>query len=114
MGTRGLVTRPRWRVTKPLRDRIAAGHPWVYDRALEPPGTLAAGDIVTLVDERGSIATALAAPASPIRARNLDRDPDGRAAVRRRPRRGARAIRCSSAAPVADSCTAKPMGVPAS
>jgi len=76
MGTRGLVTRPRWRVTKPLRDRIAAGHPWVYDRALEPPGTLAAGDIVTLVDERGSIATALADPASPIRARILDRDPD--------------------------------------
>ena len=76
VGTRGLVTRPRWRVTKPLRERIAAGHPWVYDRALEPPGKLAAGDVVTLVDERGPLATALADPASPIRARILDRDPD--------------------------------------
>jgi len=69
------VSRPRWRVTKPLRERIAAGHPWVYDRALEA-ARLSAGDIVTLVDERGPLATAFADPSSPIRARVLDLDPD--------------------------------------
>ena len=25
----------KWRLTKPLRDRIRAGHPWVYDRAVD-------------------------------------------------------------------------------
>jgi 23S rRNA (cytosine1962-C5)-methyltransferase len=34
-----------------------------------------AGDLVTLVDERGPLAAALADPASPLRARVLDRDP---------------------------------------
>ena len=68
--------RATWRVTKPLRDRIGAGHPWVYDRALGPPGGVAAGDLVTLVDERGPLATALADPSSPLRARVLDRDPE--------------------------------------
>jgi 23S rRNA (cytosine1962-C5)-methyltransferase len=63
-------------VTKPLRERIAAGHPWVYDRALEKPGEITAGDVVTLVDERGPLAAALADPGSPIRARVLDVDPD--------------------------------------
>lgn len=67
--------RASWRVTKPLRDRVAAGHPWVYDRALGPPGDVRAGEIVTLVDERGPLAAALADPASPLRARVLDRDP---------------------------------------
>ena len=47
------MKRATWRVTKPLRDRIGAGHPWVYDRALGAPGNVAAGDLVTLVDERG-------------------------------------------------------------
>ena len=80
------MTRARWRVTKPLRDRIRAGHPWVYDRALAPapqvavergsPRPLAAGELVTLVDERGPIATAMADPASPLRARIMDLDPD--------------------------------------
>ena len=68
--------RARWRVTKPLRDRIAEGHPWIYDRALEAPRGLSAGDVVTLIDERGPLATALADPESPIRARVLDRDPE--------------------------------------
>jgi 23S rRNA (cytosine1962-C5)-methyltransferase len=68
--------RARWRVTKPLRARIAAGHPWVYDRALAPPGAARAGDVVVLVDERGPVAAALADPASPLRARVLDLDPD--------------------------------------
>jgi 23S rRNA (cytosine1962-C5)-methyltransferase len=70
------MKRATWRVTKPLRDRIGAGHPWVYDRALGAPGNVAAGDLVTLVDERGPLATALADPASPLRARVLDRDPE--------------------------------------
>ena len=62
----------RWRLTKPLRAHIRAGHPWVYDRALAPPRGIAQGAIVTLVDEDGEVATALADPGSPIRARVLD------------------------------------------
>ncbi|HEY5949107.1 MAG TPA: hypothetical protein VIV40_26625, partial [Kofleriaceae bacterium] len=64
--------RPTLRVTKPLRDAIRAGHPWVYDRALAPNKHVGVGDLVTLVDDRGPIATALADPSSPIRARVLD------------------------------------------
>lgn len=71
-----MTKRARWRVTKPLRDRIAAGHPWVYDRALAPPKGIQAGDVVTLVDEKGPLATALADPTSPLAARILDLDPD--------------------------------------
>lgn len=70
------MRRSTWRVTKPLRDRVGAGHPWIYDRALGPPGDVRAGELVTLVDERGPLATALADPTSPLRARVLDRDPD--------------------------------------
>ncbi len=62
----------RWRLTKPLRARIRGGHPWIYDRALAPPRGIAAGDIVTIVDDEGPVATALADPGSPIRARVLD------------------------------------------
>lgn len=62
----------RWKLTKPLRARIRAGHPWVYDRALDKPRGIEQGAIVTLVDEDGPVATALADPASPIRARILD------------------------------------------
>src|SRR5437762_13719320 len=63
----------RWRLTKPLRARIRGGHPWIYDRALaEPPRGIAAGDLATIVDEEGPVATALADPGSPIRARVLD------------------------------------------
>jgi 23S rRNA (cytosine1962-C5)-methyltransferase len=63
----------RWRLIKPLRERIRAGHPWIYDRALAaPPRGLAAGDLVTIADDEGPVATALADPASPIRARVLD------------------------------------------
>ncbi len=59
-------------MTKPLRDRIRAGHPWVYDRALAPAKNLAVGELVTLVDDKGPIATALVDPTSPLRARILD------------------------------------------
>jgi 23S rRNA (cytosine1962-C5)-methyltransferase len=63
-----------WRLTKPLRGAIRAGHPWIYDRALAPPKELRAGDIVTVADEDGPLCTVLADPESPIRARVLDLD----------------------------------------
>lgn len=68
--------RRRWRLTKPLRARIRAGHPWVYDRALAPPAGLTAGDVAVLVDDEGPLAAAIADPGSPLRARILDLDPD--------------------------------------
>ncbi len=65
-------SRPQLRVTKPLRDAIRAGHPWVYDRALAPVKSVGPGDVVTLVDDKGPLATAFVDPTSPIRARILD------------------------------------------
>jgi len=71
------VTTPRrWRLTKPLRAAIRAGHPWIYDRALAPPKGLVAGDLATIFDDDGPIATVLADPTSPLRARVLDLVPD--------------------------------------
>lgn len=61
-----------WRLKKPLRERVRAGHPWIYDRALEEPRGIAAGDVVTVADRDGPVATVLADPTSPIRARVLD------------------------------------------
>jgi 23S rRNA (cytosine1962-C5)-methyltransferase len=59
-------------LTKPLRERVRAGHPWVYDRALAPPPRdLAPGDLVTIADAEGDIALAFIDPGSPIRARIL-------------------------------------------
>ena len=63
------------RLAKPLRDRVLAGHPWVYDRALHPVRDLVAGELVAITDERGPLATAFGDPESPIRARIVDRDP---------------------------------------
>ena len=63
-----------WRLTKPLRSAIRAGHPWIYDRALAPPKGLRAGDIVTVADDDGPLCSVLADPESPIRARVLDTD----------------------------------------
>lgn len=71
-----MTARRRWRLTKPLRAAIRAGHPWIYDRALAPPTGLVAGDIATVVDDDGPIATVLADPTSPLRARVLDLEPD--------------------------------------
>lgn len=71
-----MAIRKKWRLTKPLRARIRAGHPWIYDRAIAPPAGLAAGDLATLVDDDGPLATVFADPGSPIRARVLDLDPD--------------------------------------
>ena len=70
------MKRASWRVLKPLRDSVRAGHPWIYDRALAPPNQINTGDVVTLVDEQGPLCTALADPTSPLRARVLDLAPD--------------------------------------
>jgi 23S rRNA (cytosine1962-C5)-methyltransferase len=69
------MSRRRVTLTKPLRDAIAAGHPWIYDRAL-PRIDAAAGDVVAVTDDRGPLGCAFVDPDSPIRARMLDRDPD--------------------------------------
>jgi 23S rRNA (cytosine1962-C5)-methyltransferase len=62
--------RPTVRLTKPLRDRIRAGHPWIYDRALAAlPRGVAAGDLIAIADAEGDVAVAFADPGSPIRAR---------------------------------------------
>ncbi len=69
--------RARARLTKPLRARIVAGHPWIFDRALAalPPVTRP-GEVVVIVDPDGPVCAAYADPASPIRARVIDLDPD--------------------------------------
>ena len=59
-------------VTKPLRNAIINGHPWVYDRALTLPAQARAGDVMTLVDDQGPLATVFVDPGSPIAARVLD------------------------------------------
>ena len=71
-GKRASNGRATVRLTKPLRDAIRAGHPWIYDRALAAMKNIAAGELVTIVDDTGPIATAFADPTSPIRARVLD------------------------------------------
>jgi 23S rRNA (cytosine1962-C5)-methyltransferase len=64
--------RPTVRLAKPLRDRIRAGHPWIYDRALAAiPPDIAPGDVITIADAEGEVALAIADPGSPIRARIL-------------------------------------------
>jgi 23S rRNA (cytosine1962-C5)-methyltransferase len=98
---------PRWRLTKPLRARIRAGHPWVYDRALPPPPRgVSSGDVVTIVDDEGPIATAFADPGSPIRARVLgDADLDvGAAWVRQRV---AAAVELRARDPLLVGCTGR-------
>jgi len=94
-------------VTKPLRDRVASGHPWIFDRALAPPKDLRAGDVVTLVDERGPLATALADPTSPIRARILDRDPDASCDGAWARDRAERAARWRTRDPLLVGCTGR-------
>jgi 23S rRNA (cytosine1962-C5)-methyltransferase len=78
----------RARLSKPLRQRILDGHPWIYDRAIELPRDAANGDVVDVVDDQGPIARAFVEPGSPIRARVLPDDPIAavRAAVARRAR----------------------------
>jgi 23S rRNA (cytosine1962-C5)-methyltransferase len=70
------VGRPVARLAKPLAAAIRGGHPWVYDRALPRLPPVSSGEVVTLVDDSGAIACAVADPGSPNRARVLDLDPD--------------------------------------
>jgi 23S rRNA (cytosine1962-C5)-methyltransferase len=63
------------RLAKPLRERVLAGHPWLYDRALGPAHDVIAGELVAIADERGPFATAFVDPESPIRGRVVDLDP---------------------------------------
>ncbi|HKE13944.1 MAG TPA: class I SAM-dependent rRNA methyltransferase [Kofleriaceae bacterium] len=62
-------------LAKPLRRSIAAGHPWLYDRALVDGAGLRAGEVVAVRDREGPLALGFADPSSPIRVRVLDRDP---------------------------------------
>lgn len=65
----GLLT---LRLTKPLGDAIAAGHPWIFDRALPSASArVAPGTLAIVEDERGPIAKVFLDPTSPIRARVL-------------------------------------------
>jgi 23S rRNA (cytosine1962-C5)-methyltransferase len=63
------VVAPSWRLTKPLRESVERGHPWIFDRALARPAPAAPGDVVTIVDDAGPLATAYADPGAPIAAR---------------------------------------------
>ena len=95
------------RLTKPLRDRISAGHPWVYDRAVAPVKAVAPGALVTLVDERGPLATAFVDPGSPIRARVLDLAPDAACDGRWASARAEAAARRRARDPLLEGCTGR-------
>lgn len=63
------------RLGKPLGDAIAAGHPWIFDRALPLPAQkIAPGTVAHVTDERGPVAQVFVDPGSPIRARVVERD----------------------------------------
>ncbi|MCP4447779.1 MAG: class I SAM-dependent rRNA methyltransferase [Myxococcales bacterium] len=57
---------------KKLRRRIQRGHPWVFDKGVDPGAKLTPGQLVKVTDEKGSFALAFADPDSPIRLRVLD------------------------------------------
>ncbi|HTJ44191.1 MAG TPA: class I SAM-dependent rRNA methyltransferase, partial [Kofleriaceae bacterium] len=75
--TTGDGRRTTIRLTKPLRDAIAGGHPWIYDRACAPlaPGAKP-GALAVIVDDRGPLACGYVDPDGPIRARVCALDPD--------------------------------------
>src|SRR6185436_19748617 len=94
-------------LAKPLRDRIRAGHPWLYDRALGPlPAGVAAGEVVTIADREGEVALAFVDPDAPIRARIVA--PAGTAldAAWSRGRAEAAALR-RARDPLLDGCTGR-------
>lgn len=63
------------RLGKPLGDAIAAGHPWIFDRALPLPAKrIEPGTLAHVEDERGPVAQVFLDPGSPIRARVVERD----------------------------------------
>ena len=55
---------------RPLRRALERGHPWIYDQALGEVEA-AAGEVVTIAEEKRGIATAFVDPRGPIRARVL-------------------------------------------
>jgi 23S rRNA (cytosine1962-C5)-methyltransferase len=61
------------RLAKDLRRSLQLGHPWIYDRALEP-ARLVPGQLVEVSDRRGPLALGFADPDSPIRVRVLSLD----------------------------------------
>lgn len=70
------VARPVLRLTKDLRASVLGGHPWIFDRAVGGASGTEPGQLVTLADREGSLATAFADPGSPIAARVLSLDTD--------------------------------------
>ncbi|MGE5182731.1 MAG: class I SAM-dependent rRNA methyltransferase [Acidobacteriota bacterium] len=103
------MTRPRraLRLAKPLRERIRAGHPWIYDRALAPLRGLEVGELVVIVDDLGPVACALADPSSPLRARVLDLDPDRACDGAWAAARAEAAARLRARDPLLDGCTGR-------
>ncbi len=70
------MSRPIVQLSKDLRRSVAAGHPWLFNRAVELPAGARAGEVVEV--RRGSerLATGVLDPTSPIAVRILERDPD--------------------------------------
>lgn len=78
------------RLRKDVRVAIERGHPWVYDRALEPAkAPLSPGEHVEIADGAGVVALGFVDPGSPIRVRVLTRDSLGPSWVRERAERAA-------------------------
>ena len=70
---------PTLSLRKNLREAITAGHPWIYDGAVDAGSReLRAGELVRIRDRRGPVALGFVDPASPIRVRVLDRDAGAR------------------------------------
>jgi 23S rRNA (cytosine1962-C5)-methyltransferase len=64
------AARAQLRLAKDLRRSLLLGHPWIYDRALQP-ARLAPGQLVEVSDRGGPLALGFADPDSPIRVRVL-------------------------------------------
>jgi 23S rRNA (cytosine1962-C5)-methyltransferase len=66
---------PKLELVKDLARHLRGGHPWVYRKALEKAGGLAAGTIVDVVEKGRFVARGYYDPLSPIAVRVLTRDP---------------------------------------
>src|SRR3954469_16339449 len=75
-GREALVVQPvKLELQKDLARHLRGGHPWVYGRAIERgPSTLAAGDIVDVVERGKFVARGYYDPLSAVRVRVLTRD----------------------------------------
>ena len=64
------------RLTKPLEEAVRGGHPWVFADAVELPPGLGDGEVVDLLDRRGSfLARGTVEPGSPLAFRAWTLDP---------------------------------------